>query len=130
MSFSIDVNIVGFVCGITAALCLSGSEASAVERVDVPVIPSRVDIKDSSEPTLLVSASTATQEVAAKQGLYQCITQDNTPLWYNGVALRLSNKGQGLYDVMDFGGQRIHARLWGGGSISWQIDRWNVGWCG
>ncbi len=130
MSFSINAKVVGIVCGITVALCLSGIEASAVEIVDTPVIINGADLKDSSESTLRGPASIATREVAAKQEIYQCITQDNTPLWYNGVALRLSNKGQGLYDVMDFGGQRVHARLWGGGSISWQIDRWNVGWCG
>ncbi|RSN45134.1 hypothetical protein DMC64_20035 [Amycolatopsis sp. WAC 04197] len=69
-------------------------------------------------------ASASTQ----KDELYQCIVQDNTPLWYHGVILRYSNKGQGLYDIYDFGGFQVWASLWGG-TTSYQIDRWNVGWC-
>ncbi|MBE1575425.1 hypothetical protein H4W30_002472 [Amycolatopsis roodepoortensis] len=69
-------------------------------------------------------------EVSAspREERYQCIIQDNTPLWYHGVILRFANKGQGLYDIHDFGGLQIWATLWGGG-MSYQIDRWNVGWC-
>ncbi|MFE5564716.1 hypothetical protein ACFQ68_06960 [Amycolatopsis japonica] len=72
----------------------------------------------------------ATEATASprREELYQCITQDNTPLWYHGVILRWSNKGQGVYDVLDFGGLQVWATLWGGG-MSYQIDRWNVGWC-
>jgi len=63
-----------------------------------------------------------------REELYQCIIQDNTPLWYNGVILRFANKGQGLYDVYDFGGFQLLATLWGG-TTAYRIDRWNVGWC-
>ncbi|EME51718.1 hypothetical protein [Amycolatopsis decaplanina] len=70
----------------------------------------------------------AEASASPREGLYQCIAQDNAPLWYHGVILRFANKGQGLYDILDFGGQRIWGTLWGGG-MSYQIDRWNVGWC-
>lgn len=63
-----------------------------------------------------------------REELYQCITQDNTPLWYHGVILRFANRGQGLYDVWDFGGFQVWGTLWGG-TTAYQIDRWNVGWC-
>lgn len=70
----------------------------------------------------------AEASASPREELYQCIVQDNTPLWYHGVILRYSNKGQGLYDILDFGDFQIWATLWGGG-MSYQIDRWNVGWC-
>ncbi|OXM47518.1 hypothetical protein CFP75_23835 [Amycolatopsis alba DSM 44262] len=76
-----------------------------------------------------IAASAAATKGKSTRALYQCITRNNTPLWFNGAILRWTNAGQGLYDVWDFGGQRLHARLWGGGGTSYQIDRWNVGWC-
>ncbi|MFE5567040.1 hypothetical protein ACFQ68_18790 [Amycolatopsis japonica] len=112
-------------CGLSL---VAAPGAAAAEKPDVSVA-----FPDSS---VLVGAKGAPKNSATEangagaRSLYRCITQNNTPLWYHGAILRWSNAGQGLYDVMDFGGQRIWARLWGGGGTSYQIDRWNVGWCG
>ena len=76
----------------------------------------------------VVGFSGVEASAAPHEELYQCIVQDNTPLWYNGVILRFANKGQGLYDVYDFGGFQLLATLWGG-TTAYRIDRWNVGWC-
>ncbi|MFJ4099873.1 hypothetical protein [Amycolatopsis japonica] len=76
----------------------------------------------------VLGVSEAQAAASPREELYQCIVQDNVPLWYHGVILRFVNKGQGVYDILDFGGQRIWGTLWGGG-MSYQIDRWNVGWC-
>ncbi|WP_409494746.1 hypothetical protein [Amycolatopsis sp. cmx-11-12] len=48
----------------------------------------------------------AEASASPREELYQCIIQDNTPLWYNGALLRFTNKGQGLYDILDYGDLR------------------------
>ncbi|WP_410585404.1 hypothetical protein [Amycolatopsis sp. lyj-108] len=112
-------------CGI-GSVAPSGAAAAEVPHAASSVSYSSVESGSNS----VDSASAVVAKEPSVKARYQCITRDNTPLWYNGAILRWTNAGQGLYDLMDFGDQRIWARLWGGGSISYQIDRWNVGWCG
>lgn len=111
-------------CGVTS-LAAPGAAAAEKPVGVVAVSDSSAEVSGKAAKSLAAEAT-----VAGMQSRYQCITRDNTPLWYHGAILRWSNAGQGLYDLMDFGGQRIWARLWGGGGTSYQIDRWNVGWCG
>ncbi|MGY6658652.1 hypothetical protein ACXIZN_41490 [Amycolatopsis sp. TRM77291] len=111
-------------CGVTS-LAAPGAAAAEQPVVSAAASDSSVAVDVTASSSLAVKA-----KGAGAQSRYQCIARDNTPLWYHGAILSWSNAGQGLYDLMDFGGQRIWARLWGGGGTSYQIDRWNVGWCG
>ncbi|MFC9249921.1 hypothetical protein [Amycolatopsis thailandensis] len=122
---------------IAATVSAVGALASGVSVVAAPMAAAGTRVTSSETASSIVAsgvenpaaASAAARKGKSARALYQCITRDNTPLWFHGAILRWTNAGQGLYDVMDFGGQRIWARLWGGGSTSYQIDRWNVGWC-
>lgn len=114
-------------CGISS---VAAPSAAAIEVASASGLsPSlRAPVEDGAKDP--ASRPTSAAKGMASQARYQCITRNNTPLYFGGAIINWANAGQGLYDVMDFGYQRISARLWGGGDTSYKIDRWNVGWCG
>lgn len=112
-------------CGIGTA-----PAAVAAERPSSATVAGYSAASALHTKTTAKSVSAGGQERVSTQGRYQCITRNNTPLYYNGVILNWANAGQGLYDVRDFGDSRVSGKLWGGGGTSYKIDRWYVGWCG